>query len=102
MDQAQAEVLKQQIGIMNILSISGGRTILNLSNGTLYLPVSNGYRVQIELDEASDTYTVRRIFRRSSKDFVKGEVTGVYCDQVGEVAYEAGMFRSGEFPQVAA
>jgi len=60
------------------------------------LPVSSGYRVTVDL-AADDTYTVRRVFTRGSRQWVKGEVTGVYCDQVGEAAYLASCFRNAEF-----
>lgn len=84
-----------QIGKMNVLAISGGR--VRAEGDTLVLPVSNGYRVEVDLDEGSDTYTVRRVFVRGAKRFVKGERTGVYCDELGEAAYQAHAFRSYEF-----
>lgn len=91
MDQDMAQVLRAQIGRMNMMAISGGR--LWLTDGSVVLPVSNGYSVVIDLD-ASDTYTVRRVFRRGTKVWTKGERTNVYCDEVGEVAYYASCFRS--------
>lgn len=84
-----------QIGRMNVLAISGGRVARR--GETLVLPVGAGYSVEVDLDEGSDTYTVRRMFRRGSKAFPKGEQTYVYCDEVGEVAYRASSFRSYEF-----
>lgn len=92
----QATVLLHQIGNMNVLAISGGRA--RLVDGLVVLPVSNGYTVEIALTPADD-YTVRRVFTRSDKRFVKGELTGVYADEIGERAYEASLFRSYEFPK---
>lgn len=83
--------ITQQVGRINILSISGGR-VKPVENG-IELPVSNGYHVRIELSPMDD-YTVSRIFRRAGKEWVKGSREGVYFDEVGEVAYHAGMFRS--------
>lgn len=82
-----------QIGKMNVLAISGGRVIQ--LDDVLALPVSHGYRVEVELDEGSDTYTVRRVFVRNGKRHIKGEQTNVYCDEIGEVAYRASCFRNG-------
>jgi hypothetical protein len=87
--------LKQQIGHMNVLAISGGRTV-TLLDGTVNLPVASGYSVNIALD-ANDTYTVRRMFKRGAKTWVKGERSNVYCDEIGEVAYKASCFRNGTF-----
>lgn len=86
--------LVRQIGRMNILAISGGRVGRRETGVTL--PVSNGYSVTVDLD-ASDTYVVRRVFTRSGVANVKGEVTNVYCEEVGEAAYQASSFRSNSF-----
>lgn len=84
--------LFEQIGSMTVLSISGGRWGHNPDTGGAILPCGSGYRVEIDL-AANDTYTVRRVFVRSGKRFVHGEARDVYAEQVGEVAYRAGMFR---------
>lgn len=86
--------LLDQIGRWNVAAISGGR--VTIGDGYIVLPVGAGYRVEIEL-AADDTYTVRRVFVRGGKRFVKGEQTNVYCDEIGEVAYRASSFRSYEF-----
>lgn len=78
-----------QIGRGNVLAISGGRA--HLAGGTLVLPVAHGYRVEVDL-AANDTYTVRRVFVRGARRFVKGERTDVYCDELGEVAYRASCY----------
>lgn len=85
----------QQIGRSTVLAISGGRT--KIENGNLILPVSNGYCVEIEYDW-TDTYVVRRIFKRGDKRWVKGEVREVYAFNLSEVAYQASCFRDGEWP----
>jgi hypothetical protein len=85
----------RQIGSMNVLSVSGGRVGRLVKDGEvvgLELPVSNGYKVRVFLD-ASDTYTVQRVWREK----VKGEQTDVYAEEIGEVVYQAGMFRSNDF-----
>ena len=81
-----------QIGIGNIFGISGGRVGHLSKNGEVIgieLPVGHGYKVRVFLD-ADDTYVVQRVWRET----VKGVATGVYCDEIGEVAYQAGMYRS--------
>jgi hypothetical protein len=84
--------LLRQIGTMNVLAISGGRVARRETGVTL--PVSSGYSVTVDLD-GNDTYIVRRVFKRGAKSWIKGEVTGVYADQVGEAAYRASCFRNG-------
>jgi hypothetical protein len=87
-----ARELLGQIGMGNLMAISGGRFQARETGVTL--PVSNGYTVTVDLDIASDTYTVRRIFKRGTKTWVKGERTQVYADEVSEAAYYASCFRS--------
>ena len=97
MNTEQANTLIAQIGRMNVLAISGGRKYL--VGGNLVLPVGNGYSVEVAYDQGSDDYTVRRVFKRGMKRWTKGEATGILCDQVGEIAYQASSFRSYEFPK---
>ena len=87
-------VASAQIGRMNIFAISGGRR--RLVAGGLELPVSSGYSVRVTL-AANDTYTVQRVMRRGAKVWVKGTCTDVYCDDLGEVCYKAGMYKSYGF-----
>lgn len=89
-----------QIGRVTVFAISGGR--VRSEGETLVLPVGSGYSVEIDLDEGSDTYTVRRMFRRGGKAFPKGEQTYVYCDEVGEVAYRASCYHHDFEPFKAA
>lgn len=86
-----AELIRQ-IGRMNVLAISGGRVTRRETGITL--PVDCGYSVTVDLD-ASDTYVVRRVFKRGAKTWIKGEQRYVYCEDVGEVAYQASCFRNG-------
>jgi len=97
------QVLKAQIGIGNILAISGGRfyidgaTFQDGKTQQVELPVAYGYRVRIFL-AWDDTYTVQRVIVKNTKkgisENIKGSVEGVYFDQVGEVAYYASCFQS--------
>ncbi len=84
------QVIKEQIGMRNVLATSGGRVIIRPTGITL--PCRYGYSVTVDLDP-SDTYTVRRVFTRSGVASVKGERTDVYAEELGEVVYRAGCFR---------
>jgi len=97
--------LVEQIGRMNLFAISGGRIVVWKPEGEcveVELPVSSGYFVRITL-AWDDTYTVERILRRRPKGKtaketkVIGRVSGVYCDQVGEIAYQASCYKNVEF-----
>jgi hypothetical protein len=83
--------LVSQIARMTLAAISGCRVIRRETGITL--PVSNGYSVTIDL-AAGDTYTVRRVFTRAGKTWVKGERTDVHAEEVSEAAYYASCFRS--------
>lgn len=96
-DSCDTHELKRQIGAMNVMSISGGRVIHRDTGITL--PVSNGYSVTVDLNW-DDTYVVRRVFKRGAKVWIKGERTNIYCDEVGEVAYQASCFRNGPWAPV--
>lgn len=87
----ESEDIISQLGMNNLFAISGGRVTKRSTGVTL--PISNGYSLTI--DRAwNDTYTVRRLFTRSGKVTIKGELTGVYCEDLGEVAYYGSCFRS--------
>lgn len=96
--ECDSSELVAQIGRMNIFAISGGRVIRRDTGVTL--PVGSGYSVTIDLAE-NDTYTVRRVFKRGAKIWIKGELSEIYCDEVGEMAYQASSFRSYPFPKEA-
>lgn len=89
-----------QIGLANMMAISGLR--INTDKAApghypdLLLPVSSGYRVRISLD-SDDTYTVTREMKRGDKVWVKGTQEGVYCDEIGDVAYYASCYKNVDF-----
>jgi hypothetical protein len=84
--ECDSTTLLNQIGLHNFLAISGGRVFRRYTGITL--PVGKGYSVSIDLD-ASDTYCVRRILNKNGKVIIKGQVSNVYCESIGQVAYEA-------------
>lgn len=86
--------LLAQIGVGNILAISGGR-VLGRTTG-ITLPVGHGYSVTIDL-AADDTYVVRRVFQRKDKVWIKGEETQIYDDQVSDSAYRASCYVNVDF-----
>ena len=88
--EERAEIVRQ-IGIPNVLAISGGR-VGPLPDG-IEMPAGAGYRVRVRLT-AADDYTVERVFLRRGKEFSHGTRERVYCDEVGEAAYRASCFRS--------
>ena len=97
--------LIDQIGRMNIFAISGGRVGVTKNNQgetvEVELKVGKGYRVSISLGW-DDTWTVSRQFVRKGVVSDKGTLTGVFADQVGEIAYQASCFRSNDaFGKVA-
>jgi hypothetical protein len=95
------DTLIAQIGMMNILTISGGRVEVVKKKGEtveVILPVSNGYQVSISLGW-NDLYTVSRQYVRSGLVSDKGTLADVFCDYVGEIAYQASCFRNVKFPK---
>jgi hypothetical protein len=81
----------EQIGVANVLAISGGR-VANAEDG-IYMPVSNGYWVSVHL-HVDDTYIVRRVLYRQGQGKVKQEWRGVYADNLGVTAYHASCFNN--------
>ena len=97
--QMDPQTTLRQIGIANVLAISGGRwSMIKVirCEDDLILPVGHGYRVRISL-AANDTYTVIREMTRGGKLFAKGEQTDVYCEEIGEVAYQASCYKNVDF-----
>ena len=92
--------LIDQIGRMNIFAISGGRVGVTKNNEgetvEVELKVGKGYRVSISLGW-DDTWTVSRQFVRKGVVSDKGTLTGVFADQVGEIAYKASCFVNVQF-----
>ena len=89
----QRREMLAQIGHVTVLSISGGR-VTPLPCG-VEMPVSCGYRVRVLLT-TRDTYTVQRVFVRGLREWVKAELTDIYCDQVSDAAYYASCYQSHE------
>jgi hypothetical protein len=95
--ECSPRVLLDQIGIGNVMAISGLRwgRVLAYRDGMPYvagvvLPVARGWAVHVVL-APDDTYTVRRMFRGNfRRDWV-----GVYADNVGEIAYKASLYDNG-------
>jgi hypothetical protein len=85
-------MMRTQIGKGTEMSVTGFRAPRQMNQSTIWFPCGNGYHVEIHI-AADDTYTVRRIFQRGAKVWIKGEQAGVYADQIDEVFYRAGMFR---------
>jgi|SRR5215831_6760776 len=88
----RAQIMCDQIGAMNLMAICGGRVVATETGITM--PCGNGYRVEVDLDEGRDLYNVRRVFVRAGKVTEHGKVEGVYCDDLGELAYFASCYRS--------
>ena len=86
-----AGILREQIGMMNVLAVSGGR--YKVFNSTVYFPVDRGYWVAVTLT-AADDYLVNRIYIRAGKITVKETFEGVYAENIGEVAYRASCFEN--------
>ena len=89
-----AKTLLLQIGKHNLMAISGFRFTVRDTGVTL--PVGHGYRVTVDL-AADDTYTVRRVFERGGKCWLKGQESGVYAEQLGDSAYRASCYVNVEF-----
>jgi len=88
------EEMAKQVGIFNMMAISGGRIAFRDTGITL--PVGKGYFVEIDL-MPSDTYCVKRVWQTKSKRIVKGVVDYVYSDELGVVAYQASCFVNVSF-----
>jgi hypothetical protein len=80
----------------NVAAISGGR-VIPLPDG-VELPVSNGVKVRVRL-AGNDTYTVQRIRVRGATEKLLGERIDIYAEDLAEIAYRAGMYRSYDGPE---
>lgn len=87
----ERRTIRDQIGFMNVLAISGGK-IVPLKDG-IELPVGRGYRVRVRLTPADD-YTVERVFVRGGKEWSYGKRDRVYADEVGNMAYWASCYNN--------
>jgi hypothetical protein len=91
----------RQIGKWNLLAISGGLWgAIKDSEGYevgVFMPCSRNRMVEVILD-FSDTYTVKRTRRvlvgaNAGTTITEYETSFIYCDQVGEVAYQASCWK---------
>jgi hypothetical protein len=87
----QRATILRQISRMDRLATDGGRPAIALERG-VRLTCGSGYRVDVIL-EPNDTYTVRRVYVRGAREWVKGERTEVYWPELSETVYRAGCFR---------
>ena len=85
------DTMVRQIGRMTILGVSGGR-IRRIDETTISLPIGRGYSVEVTYDRGFDGYSVRRVFTRGPKRWVKGEVDHVYFDTLSDTVYDASCF----------
>jgi hypothetical protein len=83
--------LREQIGRGTEMGVTGFRTPRQMNDSTIWFACGNGYHVSVHIAD-NDTYTVRRMFVRGAKVWVKGEQANVYAEQLDEVFYRAGMF----------
>jgi hypothetical protein len=93
------DVLIDQIGRMNFYAISGGRLSVWQPEGEtveVMFPAGAGYYIRVTL-AWDDTYTVSRLFKRKGSFINKGTIEGVYCDQIGEIVYQAACWRTPNF-----
>ena len=94
-DGAMRRAMRDQIGIQIVAATSGLRVIPTRYG--IQLPVSSGMAVEVLL-AANDTYVVRRHFTRRQKGvpvtFDHGERTEVYAEDLSEVVYYAGCYKS--------
>ena len=99
--QCDPKVLRDQIGIMTVMAVSGGRWgSIRTSDGEpigIILPCGTNRSVEVTLS-FWDTYTVRRYRQvvrgeRRGDDIVEHEATNVYCDEISEAVYSASCWK---------
>ena len=95
------KVIRDQIGLMTVLAISGGKwSSIRDSHGEaigISMPCGTNRTVEVTL-AFSDTYTVRRYRQvvrgeRRGDDILEYEAQDVYCDQISNVAYTASSWK---------
>ena len=88
--------LIEQVGARVILSVSAGRVIAHRNAEgevlSVQLPLVSRISVAVQSD-FMDTYNVYRV--RNGKIF--GEMSDVYCDQISDFVYQAGMYVNVSF-----
>jgi hypothetical protein len=99
--QCDPKVLRDQIGMMTVMAVSGGRWgAIRTSDGEpigVILPCGTNRTVEVTLS-FWDTYTVRRYRQvvrgeRRGDDIVEHEATNVYCDEISEAVYTASCWK---------
>lgn len=99
--QCDPKVLRDQIGIMTVMAVSGGRWgSIRTSDGEpigIILPCGTNRSVEVTLSFL-DTYTVRRYRQvvkgeRRGDDIVEHEATNVYCDQISDAVFTASCWK---------
>ncbi len=92
--EVDANVLVSQVGMMNIMAISGGLVMRRKTGITL--PVGDGYSVEIDLN-FMDFYDVKRVYTEGETRVIKGEAEDVDCFSIGEIAYRASCYVNVSF-----
>jgi len=86
-----------QIGRMTVLAICGGRLQATGLYTIEFKDSSAGHIVEVTYDSVPDAYTVRRLFRRGGKTWIKGEMDHVYADQLSDACYTASCWNGTPF-----
>lgn len=95
------KVLRDQIGMMTVMAVSGGRWgAIRTSDGEpigVIFPCGTNRTVEVTLS-FWDTYTVRRYRQvvrgeRRGEDILEHEATNVYCDEISEAVYTASCWK---------
>jgi hypothetical protein len=91
----EARTLLRQIGTMNLLAVSGGRTVWGYEDD-LILPVKSNIDVRIQYVRGLDLYLVQRVRRivrgaRKGERIIEKELTHVGAEEIGEVVYQASL-----------
>ena len=95
------QVVRNQIGFLTILSVSGGKwqAIVDADGEPIgiSLPCGTNRTVEVTLNFL-DLYTVRRYRTivngaNRGESVVEYEADDIYCDQIAETVYQASLFR---------
>lgn len=87
----------QQIGFVTLMAATGRGNGYRVDDDTIGFQVSHGFHVTVTLDAGSDTYTVRRCFRRNGVLKTLGERTWIHCEDLSNTFYDASCFVNVEF-----
>ena len=97
----EAREIIRQIGVMNLLGVSGGRwgVIRDSYSEEIGVIIPCGTNREVEVTLSFwDTYTVRRYRTivngaRRGESIVEHEATDIYCDQISEAVLVASFWR---------